>query len=223
MVATVIAMFISIGAMTAFLAQSKIIYHSGKNDQSWQEGVSSFDMISDLLMQSQMCLYSCSTPIPITITYPGGVLNPNTTLTQANDSIQIDFQIPSGFYIWPNDVSPFVKNAIRLNWDQASGQVTISSGASFSDNNRAPLSIAGGSTTKDYKVINLDLWPMVSVNGGIEPAASVNDKPTGGYLLTMIVRSASKDMSYKNKQDPVGLMKNYRTATYSRVIIPRNW
>lgn len=226
MVALLISLLVAYGITTVLIDEARVTQQMTGKDRSSQEASMGFDIVADLISQAEICLYSCATVQQISISYPVGPTNPNPagSLSQASDSIQIDFTIPSGFNIWPNNVVPYTNNAIRINWLQSNGLVTLSAGASVSDaaGVRTPIVIAGSSDNMGYKIANLDLWPMSSASGNITVAGAIGDKPVGGYVLSMTTRSPTKDTSYTNPKDN-GLLKNYRTVTISKSIIPRNW
>lgn len=227
MISVLISMGISIAAITLFVNESKLMYQSARKEQTSQDALAAFDVIADLVTQSEMCLYSCATTQTISITYPSGVSNPNAagTLATTNDSINIDFTVPSGFMVWPNATAPYTNNAVRIKWDEQSGKVSVSAGASTSDADsaRTPVVIAGATGSMNYRVTNLDLWPMESAAGVLSSGASTSSKPTGGYLLSMTASNSIPDLTYTNAADPTGPMAHYRTVTFTKIIIPRNW
>lgn len=231
MIAVTIAMIMSIGVFYIYAGQVRTFFHVARKEHTTQETQSAFEVVASLIRQAQMCLVvgpSCPTLQTIVITYPAALPNPNAagSVQLANDSVQINFTVPSGYANWPNDVSPFTNNAIRVKWDANSNQVTISAGASVADADilRTPVTIAGASGNQNTKIINLDLWPMVvDAVGTITPGATITVKATAGYRLTMSARVGTSDSTYTNLLDPTGPLKNYRTVTYERIILPRNW
>lgn len=231
MIAVTIAMVLSIAVMYVYAGQIRTFSQVARKEQTSQETRSAFEVMSNLVRQADLCLSAdtnrCPTSLNIGLTYPTAVSNPNsaTTLAQANDSIQIDFVTPSGYEIWPNNTSPYTNNAIRIEWSSSDGIVWISAGGSVSDGARTNrLALAGGSGNLNTRIINLDLWPQqVSSLGAVSDAATKTAKPTGGYRLSMTARVGTQDSTFTNALDPTGPNQHYRTITYQRNIIPRNW
>ncbi|MBI5658216.1 MAG: type II secretion system protein [Nitrosomonadales bacterium] len=227
MVAVTVAMIMSIGVLYLYSGQVRTFSQTARKAQTTQEAQSAFEAIARLVRQAEMCL-TCITQQTMGIAYPGGASNPNAagTLQLAGDSVQIDFTVPSGYDIWPNTASPHTDNAIRIEWSAATNMVQVSAGASVADaaGARTPITIAGTSGNMNTKIINLDVWPMVvDAAGAVAAGASATSKPTAGYRLTMTARVGTADGTYTNPLDPTGPLKNYRTVTYERIILPRNW
>jgi len=227
MIAVTIAMIMSIGTLYIYAGQVRTFSQTARKAQTTQEAQSAFEVIAGLMRQAEMCL-TCTTQQVMGLTYPGGVVNPNAagTLLLAGDSVQIDFTVPSGYYIWPNITDPYTNNAIRIEWSAATNVVQVSAGASVADaaGARTPIAIAGASGNLNTKIVNLDVWPMVVDAAGVVTAGALaTTKPTAGYHLTMTARVGTVDTTYTNPLDPNGTLKNYRTVTYDRYILPRNW
>lgn len=231
MIAVTIAMALSIAVMYVYAGQIRTFSQVARKEQTSQESRSAFEVLSNLVRQADLCLSAdtnrCPTNLTIGLSYPNGVSNPNpaTTLQRANDSVQIDFVVPTGYEIWPNATSPYTNNAIRIEWSTTDGIVWLSAGASVTDGARANrVQLAGGTGNMNSQIVNLDLWPQqVSSTGVVSDAATASAKPTGGYRLSMTARVGTADSTYTNTLDPTGPLKNYRTITYQRNIIPRNW
>lgn len=231
MIAVTIAMALSIAVMYVYAGQIRTFSQVARKEQASQEARSAFEVISNLVRQADLCLSPdtnrCPANLTIGLTYPNGVSNPNpaTTLKRANDSVQIDFVVPSGYEIWPNSTSPYTSNAIRVEWSSTDGIVWISAGGSVTDGARTNrIQLAGGSGNMNSQIVNLDLWPQqISPTGVVSDATTVNAKPTAGYRLSITARVGTADSTYTNALDPNGSLKNYRTITYQRNIIPRNW
>lgn len=229
MVSLTIAMLISVGVMFLYAGQVQMFSQVARKEFTVQEAQSAFDMISSVLRQAEVCREagSCAPVQTVAVTYPTGVTNPNDANTGnpmhlTGDALTVDFTIPSGYNIWPNTTSPYTNNAIRLIW--SGDALTISNGASTADpaSGRVPVVLAGGSA--NTKIINFDVWPMVVDNAGaVTRGVAATDKPTAGYRLTLSARVGAADGSYTNPRDPTGALKNYRTVTYERIVLPRNW
>lgn len=212
MIAVTIAMIMSIGVLLIYAGQVRTFSQTARKAQTTQEAQSAFEVIAGLMRQAEMCL-TCTTQQTMGLTYPGGVVNPNAagTLQLAGDSVQIDFTVPSGYYIWPNTTAPYTNNAIRISWSLATNVVQVSAGASVADAAaaRTPITIVGASGNMNTKIINLDVWPMVvDAAGAVTVGASATVKPTAGYGITMTAQVGSADA---------------KTVTYERIILPRNW
>lgn len=211
MIAVTIAMIMSIGVLLIYAGQTRTFSQTARKAQTTQEAQSAFEVIAGLVRQAEMCL-TCITQQTMGITYPAGVANPNAagTLQLAGDSVQIDFTVPSGYYIWPNTTAPYTNNAIRIEWSLATNVVQVSAGASVADAAamRTPIAIAGASGNLNTKIINLDVWPMVVGAGEVTAGALATTKPTAGYRITMTARVGTADA---------------KTVTYERIILPRNW
>lgn len=220
MVSLLLAMLISIAAMYLFGGQMHTFYHHARKEQTSGETQAAFEAITTLLRQAEMCL-SCATVQQIAITYPGGVANPNpvTTPYLASDSIDLDFTVPAGYAIWPNNTAPYTNNTIYLGWSQANGTVKLGSGTDAATAKAAAIDIAGSKGNLNTRIVNLDVWPLTTGGAG----ASAADKPNAGYHVVMTARVGAKDMSYTNPLDPQGPMQHYRTVTYEADILPRNW
>ncbi|MDP1996847.1 MAG: prepilin-type N-terminal cleavage/methylation domain-containing protein [Gallionella sp.] len=227
MIAVTIAMIMSIGVLLIYAGQVRTFSQTARKAQTTQEAQSAFEVIAGLVRQAEMCL-TCITQQTMGLTYPAGVANPNAagTLQLAGDSVQIDFTVPSGYYIWPNITDPYTNNAIRIEWSAATNLVQVSAGASVADAAamRTPIAIAGASGSMNTKIVNLDIWPMVvDAAGAVTAGALATTKPTAGYRIAMTARVGTADTTYTNPLDPNGALKNYRTVTYERIILPRNW
>ncbi len=226
MVALTIAMAISIATIYLYSGQVHTFYHSARKQQTTEEIQSAFEIVTNLLRQAEMCL-TCNPAQQISISYPAGIANPNGAQVPyiANDGINLDFTVPSGYAIWPNNTVPYSNNAMHLVWSQADGALMLSSGATMAAAQAASAVAIAGSTGKlNTRITNFDVWPL-SVGVGNTPAAgaAAGDKPTAGYHVVMTARVGTTDSTYINKIDPNGPMRNYRTITYEADILPRNW
>lgn len=227
MIAVTIAMIMSIGVLYLYAGQVRTFSQVARKEHVSQEAQTAFEVMADLVRQAEVCL-TCATQQTIGISYPAGVANPNAagSLQLANDSVQIDFTVPSGYSIWPNDTGGYTNNAIRISWSGTTNEVQVSAGVSINDlaAARTPVILAGAAGNLNTKIVNLDIWPMVvDAAGAVTAAAAVTDKATAGYRLVMTTRVGTADTSYINPLDPAGPLKNYRTVSYERIILPRNW
>lgn len=227
MVALTIAMLISIATMYLYSGQIHTFYFAARKQQTTDEIQAAFEAVTNLLRQAEMCL-TCTPAQQISIVYPPGIANPNGPRTPylANDDINLDFTVPAGYPIWPNDTAPYASNAMHLTWSQANGTLLLSSGVNAAAAKTAPGVVIAGSTGKlNTRIVNFDVWPLTAAAGNIPsaPGAIAGDKPTAGYHVVMTARIGTRDMSYINQLDPNGTLRNYRTVTYEADILPRNW
>lgn len=237
MIAVTVAMGLSVAVMYIYAGQIRTFSQVARKEQTNQETRTAFEVLSNLVRQADLCLsnstQSCPTPLKIDLLYPTAVVNPNPTTTLQQlpaDSVQIDFVVPNGFDIWPNSdgttVPPYANNSIRITWSSVDGIIWISNGASVMDAepraNR--IAIAGASAGNiNSRIVNLDLWPQIVNAGVVTDAPLATDKPTAGYRLSVTARVGAADTTYTNLLDAAGPLKNFRTLTYQRTIIPRNW
>ncbi len=227
MVAITIAMVVSIATIYLYTGQVRTFYHTARKQQTTEEIQAAFETVTTLLRQAEMCL-TCNPAQQISIIYPAGIANPNgpQTLHQANDAIDLDFTVPAGYAIWPNDAAaPYANNAMHLSWSQAGGTLLLSSGPTMAAAQAASSVVIAGSTGRmNTRIVNFDVWPQVVGVGNLPTAgASATTKPTAGYHVVMTARVGASDLDYVNRLDPNGAMRNYRTVTYEADILPRNW
>lgn len=178
-----------------------------------------FRVLSEFVKQAEICA-TCVPAKTLDITYPI-IDNPNAggVLTQDSDGIQIDLLLPSGYKIWPNTTPPYVNPAVRIDWSNTTGVVSIKSAtdqASLSGSATHNLVTVMGRASR---VVNVDLWPLAA-NGARQPLAT--SLPNGGYELCVGLRPPSRDMDYTNPDD-AGPLLHYRTAMVCGVVFPRNW
>lgn len=225
MIALTLAMLISISAMYLYSGQMRTFFHHARKQQTNGEVQAAFEAITTLLRQAEMCL-ACATMQKIGITYPNGIANPNAASAPyiTNDAVDLDFTVPTGYAIWPNNTPPYNNNAIHLSWSQGSGQLKMGSGidlatATAVTQGASAVIVAGNGGNMNTRIINFDVWPLTTAGAG----ASAADKPNAGYHIVMTARVGAQDMSYTNPLDPNGPMQHYRTITYEADILPRNW
>lgn len=217
MIALVISMLITIAAMSAYVGQSRVVVHQARKDQASQTDALAYEVLSRLLRHAETG--------SISITYPAGV-SPNASSAPeiASDSITVDFTLPSGYAIWPNDVSPYADKAVRLSWSNSGAnayQVRIAKAATTAGLGTATFStVAGNNEGSNARIINLDYWPLQSDGRTLQ--ATAGSSADGGYRLTLTTRAGIPDPGYINPQDPTGSLKNYRTASVTGVVVPRN-
>lgn len=217
MVAITLATIMSLGVLEIFVNQTGNITHETQRDLSSQQANHAFDTISSLLRQANKASLS--------INYPSGSqLNAEDQPQVSNDQIIVDFILPEGFNVWPNDKAPYTNNAIRLAWNNSatdtSNKIQMATAGTLEALNGAPLKDIAGTNTGDLaRIINLDVWPMQDPR---TPQASHTAKGDAGYLLRVTARTGLKDMSYNNPDDSNSDLQQYRTHTVSGIIFPRN-
>ncbi len=227
MVSVTISMILSIAAISLYAAQMRTFGTTDKREHTEQEVRNTANHIGNLLRQAIICTSPQCTPVtPLAISYFGGGRNGNVLRT-IGKSVQLDFYLPAGYPVWPNDVAPYNNNAIRLSWSAASGKVSISSAPDVLSLPAAvPQVIAGNANSR---LINFDFWPIQA--DGSTPAtstacdtASSAGCPYGGYELSLTARVGVADSTYTNPLDPTDAqgLKNYRTITFTSRVFPRN-
>jgi len=217
MIAMTIAAFMSLAVLSIFVNQTVHLSQETQRDSAVQEANRTFDLISRMLRQS----YKNS----INITYPAGTSpNDESTPELNNDAINIDFSIPEGFNVWPNDQAPYDNNNVRLKWNNNSDNsyvIRIASANNFEAISDSDLQILAGDNTGDQaRIVNLDVWPLADQRN---LQNSVNQTANSGYLVRVTARTAQQDFSYTNPDvaddNP---QKHFRTYTVSGVVSPRN-
>ena len=211
-----IATLMSLAVLSIFVNQTTTLSRTSQLDNASQEANRTFNLISRLLRQAQQN--------SINIQYPT-TANPNneTTAELEDDSININFSLPFGFNIWPNDKAPYDKNDVRITWNNnVNGDkpyvIQIANAANAAGINLTDF--AGDNSGDQARIVNLDLWPLSDQrNLHNNLTAPTSD----GYLLRVTARTAKQDSSYTNpnvdENDP---MKHYRTYTVAGIVSPRN-
>lgn len=197
MIAVTIAMIMSIGVLLIYAGQVRTFSQTARKAQTTQEAQSAFEVVAGLVRQAEMCL-TCITQQTMAI-------------TTAASSVQVDFTVPSGYYVWPNATDPYTDNAMRIEWSLAGSAVQVSAGASVDDaaGARTPIVLAGASGSMNTKIADFAVWPMVvDAAGAVTEGALATTKPTAGYRITMTARVGTADA---------------KTVIYERIILPRNW
>lgn len=202
-------------------SSTNIIAQQSKLIDAQDESSAVLKAIEELLRQAELCS-TCNPAKVITISYPtsAGLTNPNTVLAQNNDGVTVDIQLPAGFSIWPNNVSPFNSPFVRLDWSASTGDVTVESASTSAALGTGTARKLIVSNSKSPKIVNIDIWPLTSA-GAVAGVPSA--LPDGGYRVCVTARTSTQDPGYLNPNDQTGLMKNYRTSTLCSIVFPRNW
>lgn len=198
MIALTVTMVMTIGVALIYAGQIRTFSQTARKAQTTQEAQSAFEVVASLVRQAEMCL-TCINQQTVSITNP------------AANSVQVDFTVPAGYPVWPNDVSPYTNNAMRIEWSSGNKDLRISAGSSVLDapTLRTPIAIAGATGNMNTKITDFTIWPMVvDTAGAVTAGALSTTKPTAGYRIAMTAK--------------VGTAES-KTLTYERVILPRNW
>lgn len=178
MIGLAVSSIIAIGVMKAYIGQSKVIVQQTRTTQATEDGREAFTLISRLLKQS----------VSSTITIDQPDAN-NTT---------IDFTIPEGYAIWPNEVAPYTNNAVRLSWSDEGGdahKIFLSIAGSIADLGAAVATpFAGDTATGNTQISSLTL----------------NDNGDGSYLFTL-----AAEVENGSSSTPL-------SASFESLILPRN-
>lgn len=227
MISITVSMILSLAALSLYASQMRNFSVSEKRENSEQETRNTVNQLANLLRQAVICTSPQCTPVtPLSVTYSSGMRNGNILRT-IGKSVEIDLVVPAAYPIWPNDAAPYSNNAIRIAWSVASGKIQVSTAPNLAGLPTAvPVVIAGNA---NFRLINLDLWPIQA--DGITPALSTvcdavtnTGCPYGGYELSLTTRIGNLDPTYINPLDPTNAqgLQNYRTATYTTRVFPRN-
>lgn len=207
MVATAIASIMSLSVVSIYVNQSANISSETQRDTSIQEANRAFDIISRLLRQARQNT--------ILIDYGSGALNQVDEPETSSDSINVRFNLPQNFRVWPNTSG--INPAVEISWQNTGDNsylIRVANATDFAGLNNQQT-IAGDNAGNEARIVNLDIWPMADLT---TPQALVTAAPTGGYLLRVTTRSANPDLGYVNLDDG----SNFRTHTVAGIISPRN-
>lgn len=218
MISIALATLMSLGVVNIFINQTGTINTETQRDITLLGANQTFDTISRLLRQADKN--------SIRINYPANTeLNTSNKPEIENDATVIDFLLPKGFNVWPNNKPPYINNAIRLSWnnfanDDDAYTIQIAKAENLDALSGKPLqTLAGDSSGEQARIVNFDIWPMRNQR---TPQALFSAPANAGYLLSVTTRTAQADMSFINPVDPDGPLKHYRTNTASGIIFPRN-
>lgn len=216
MVALLLASIVSIGALALYVNQTGMIKSETQRDTAAMENHRAFEKLAQLLRHAEVN--------SLNISFNQGGLNEIYTIQKENDDISIQFSIPKGFPIWPNDQAPYDKNKILIRWSNHDGDdnnfsIRLANAETVDILPNLLKPIAGGGSTQDPKIINLDFWPL---SGNQNPLNASDAKADGGYLLRLASRTGIADNTYVNDNAPSGPLRHFRTHTVAAVIAPRN-
>jgi len=221
MIATSLASVMSLGVVAVFIDQTSTVNSEKQRDATAQEAHRAFNTISRLLRQAQ--------ENSINITYNGGKsYNADDTPELADDGITVNFTLPEGVSIWPNNNTVALdQNAVRLRWNNNTEsddayKIQVANAVDTPALDGAGLdTIAGSNDGSLSSVINFDLWP---IGNGTPMALQVgpNDVAENGYFLRITTRATTPDISFLHADNKTGEHKNFRTYTVTGIIFPRN-
>lgn len=226
MVSITVALILSSVVLYFYTAQSATFQQSAFKERTTEEARGGFELLNHLLRHAEICPV-CTPPSNVTIVYTGIGAAKNGTLVPeiSNDNVQIDIILPSGYSVWPNTVSPYTNNFIRIAWSNSganANQILVSAADTATALAAAvPVVLAGSNDVngRNTRIVNLDLWPL-KADGTAQGAAT--DPALGGYQLRLTARVGPRDSSYTNALDPSGPLKNYRVASFQSTVYPRN-
>lgn len=218
MIALVISSCVALGVVTLIANTARDSMQQTNQATASLDARQIFHLLTDMIRMAEICAVCGQT---LDITYPGGAVinpNPDKAQTQTNDSIRMDFTIPTGYKVWPNVLSPYAQNAVRLEWSNSTGRVTVASATSKAGLNAASVTDMVSLSPNASRVMNIDVWPLDAV-GNRQPLAT--SKALSGYEVCVVVRPPRQDSTYSNPED-TGILLHYRTAEVCGTIISRN-
>ena len=139
MVSIAVASILSLAVITTFSTNSSVMMAHSLKTKANEEGKAAFDMISRLVRQANHASIEI-----------------NTT----ENSTTLDLTLPAGYPIWPNDVSPYTDNAVRIQWEnsESSGnanQIRIGKANSLTGLNSAVLeTLVGHSSSMETSIVD---------------------------------------------------------------------
>jgi type II secretory pathway pseudopilin PulG len=219
LIAVALTSVIVLAAGTMFMRQSVAVQVETQRDLAAQEARLAYDMLSRLMRHA--------TADSLALDYGGGRLNETDELAIENDSLVLDFELPEGLPVWPNDVAPFNNNAVRLVWTSRPGETQHELRYAVADSpgdldSAATTLLAGGQGPSRPKLVNVDFWPLAQ--NGQTPRSQATDAAEGGYLLRVTMRTGLPDPGFTNPAttDDSDPLRNFRTYELAGVVSPRN-
>lgn len=221
MIVIVLSSFVTLTTSAMFTQHMSVIRTDSDKDVLREETINAFMLANYLLRHAEAG--------SVNVQYLGAVNKTNSAdeLEIANKKVQIDFSLPAGFPVWPNDTAPFSENHVRLRWsntesDLKSYAITIATAASSAGLSSAVAAVlAGGNTKNSTRIVNLDVWPLSMDGKTLQPNKS--DPAAGGYLIGITGRTSSIANGYTHPLAATNpAFKNYRTYTTAGTAMPRN-
>jgi prepilin-type N-terminal cleavage/methylation domain-containing protein len=135
MVSLAVGSLVSLAAVSAFTAQSSVIVEQTMRMQAEEQGREVHAVLTRLLRQAHRSSLPTSTATDV-----------------------IDFTVPAGVPIWPNEQAPYSDNAIQIKYDAAAHTISIGNGAP-ADNISALTVLSGNSSGTNPRIIAMSLKP----------------------------------------------------------------
>jgi prepilin-type N-terminal cleavage/methylation domain-containing protein len=151
MVSITISSMLSVAIVSSFSTQSALFLSHTKRLQATEDGREAFEVITRLLQQAHQ--------------------NSITITENTSSDIQIDFTLPSGYPIWPNTVSPYDKNAVRIHWNGdastttgTANQITIANASNLTNLGSSTATPLAGSA--GHSNTGISQLALASLGGG---------------------------------------------------------
>jgi len=145
MISLLITFLISITAIAAFGSHSRTLYNQMTYNQAAEDVSEAYALLSRLIQQAERNTIDIS-----------GV----TTVGGCTTDITIDLAVPAGFYVWPNSVSPYDKNWVRIALSGTGdfpNSITIANAVEGSLDSAVETPYAGSNTARNTKITCLNL------------------------------------------------------------------
>lgn len=171
MASIAVASILSLAVVSTFSANSTVIMAHNLKSKSNEEGKEAFDMMTRLLRQAKQS---------------------SITVSSTPNKVTLDFSLPQGYPIWPNNVSPYTDNAVRIQWENHTSKsnpnaLQIGKASSISGLNSAILETLVGHSANmetsiaDFQVEKLangkyyqiTLASQVKMGGKLSPSQSI--------------------------------------------------
>jgi len=203
MVGITISSLLTIAVVTVFASQTAVFTKQSSRNQAAEDAWDAYALLSNLIKHANINSFD--------LNYDSGERNTGdpVPIEVADDEFNVDFTLPVGMGVWPNNAVPFDQNQIRITWSNtgaAKYKVMISTspdGMNYSQ----PILVSGGEDRGISAVVNLDLWPL-DADG--QPQAAAGDVALSGYQMVLSTRAGYKS----GDSDPV--------FTVTGMIVPRN-
>lgn len=219
MIGLLMTSILALSVMSLMATNTRVLIQQDGQSAASADAQQLHRIIAELVKQAEICA-TCAPSKTLDIVYAiAGNPNAAGLLSQANDDIRIDLMLPVGYKIWPNNAAPYDNPAIRLEWGNNTGIMTVQRAASKGALDIAPKETLLSVSQRSSRAVNIDLWPLAA--DGLRQAAAT-DLPLGGYELCVAMRAPMPDYGYSNPEDSGDLL-HYRTAKICGTIFPRNW
>ena len=141
MVSIAVVSILSLAVITTFSTNSSVMMAHSLKTKANEEGKAAFDMISRLVRQTNHASIEIKT---------------------TETSTTLDLTLPAGYPIWPNDVSPYTDNAVRIQWENSesgnANQIRIGKANSLTGLNSAVLeTLVGHSSSMETSIVDFQV------------------------------------------------------------------